>query len=215
MRTLPRALAAMAVALAVLGPGGPSVDAAEPGLESQFVAEVNAVRAGAGLPALAVDGELTAVARQWADHMAAAGAISHNPNVGGQVSAPWTTIGENVGAGPEVGGIMSAFVNSPSHHANIVEAVYDYVGVGVTWGSDGRMYTVHVFMDLDGGSGAPAAPAPPPAAIARPAAAPEPAPEPVPAPAAPPAPAPPPAAIAPARVATVLTLVGALDAGVR
>jgi hypothetical protein len=164
------------------------------------------------LPALAVDGELSAVARQWADTMAAAGAISHNPNVGSQVSAPWTTIGENVGTGPEVGGIMSAFVNSPSHYANIVEPVYDYVGIGVTWGTDGRMYTAHVFMDLDGGAGAPApAPVSQPAALARPMGAAAPAPEPP----APAAPAPPPAAAAPARVATLLALVSALDAGVR
>jgi hypothetical protein len=214
MRTLPRALAAIAVALAVLTLGGPAARAAEPALESQFVSGVNAVRADAGLPALAVDGELTAVARQWADSMAAGGAISHNPNVGSQVTAPWRTIGENVGAGPEVGGIMSAFVNSPSHHANLVEPRYDYVGVGVTWGGDGRMYTVHVFMDLDGGAAAPPATEPARQAIAGPAAAaPAPAPDPVPPP--PPVPSPPPAAFAPARVATVLTVVGGLDAGVR
>jgi hypothetical protein len=222
MRRFCRALAAATVSVAAVVLGGISTEAAgaaEPGLESQFVAGLNNVRAGVGLPALSVDGELTAVARAWADQMAAAGGISHNPNVGGQVSAPWTTIGENVGAGPEVGALMSAFVASPSHYDNIVEPVYDYVGVGVTWGGDGRMYTVHVFMDLDGGSSAPA-PEPAGQAIAGPAAAaPAPAPAMDPAPPAPPVPppppAPPPAAFAPARVATVLSLVGALDAGVR
>jgi hypothetical protein len=132
-------------------------------------------------------------------------------------------VGENVGTGPEVGAIMNAFVGSPSHYANIVDARYDYIGVGVTWGSDGRMYTAHVFMDLGGSSAPVPAPAPAPArvqaaaapapAAAAPAAAPEP--EPAPEPVAPPAPAPPPAAAASDRVATVLALVGALDAGVR
>jgi hypothetical protein len=214
MRTLLRALAGTVVALALVGSAGATVDAAEPALESEFVAGVNGVRAGAGLPALTVHGELTAVARAWADRMAAAGGISHNPNLGGQVSAAWTMIGENVGTGPAVAGIMSAFVNSSAHHANIVEPRYDHIGVGVTWGSDGRMYTAHVFMDLGGGGSAPApaAPAPRP----RPAAAPAPSPPPpAPEPPPPPAPAPPPAALAPDRVAAVLALVGALDAGVR
>jgi hypothetical protein len=223
MRTVLRALAALAVTGALLAAAGSPADAADPGLESQFVSGVNSVRANAGLPSLSVDGQLTAVARAWADHMAAANAISHNPSLGSQVTAAWTVVGENVGTGPEVGAIMNAFVGSPSHHANIVDARYDYIGVGVTWGSDGRMYTAHVFMDL-GGSPAPAAPAPArvqaaapaaPAAAAAPAPAAAPEPAPAPEPVAPPAPAPPPAAAASDRVATVLALVGALDAGVR
>jgi hypothetical protein len=222
MRTVLRALAALAATVALLGVAGAPADAADPGLESQFVSGVNNVRANAGLPPLSVDGQLTGVARAWADQMAAAGAISHNPNLGSQVTAAWTVVGENVGTGPEVGAIMNAFVGSPSHYANIVDARYDYIGVGVTWGNDGRMYTAHVFMDL-GGSSAPA-PAPArvqavapaasaPSGASAPAASSEPAPAPE--PVAPPAPAPPPAAAASDRVATVLALVGALDAGVR
>ena len=223
MRTTLRLLAAATVTLILLSTGAaaPQASAAEPGLESQFVAGVNAVRADAGLPPLAVDGELTGVARAWADTMARENRIWHNPNLGGQVSAPWLKLGENVGTGVEVGAIMDAFVNSPAHYRNIVDADFDYVGVGVTYGSDGRMYTAHVFMDLDGG-----APAPTPA----PAPEPEPAPSPAPAaaqaptPPAPdvavaetpaPAPATPPAAAAPERVATVLDMVGRLDGGVR
>lgn len=204
MGTVLRGLAATVACLALLGAAGAPVAAAEPALESQFVAGLNSVRSGVGLPALAVDGELTAVARGWADRMAAAGAISHNPSVGGQVTAPWTTVGENVGTGPALDGIMTAFVNSPSHYANIVDPRFDFVGVGVTWGTDGRMYTTHVFMDLDGGVSAAA----PQIATAAAPPAPAPEPEPVVVPA-------PPAAAASDRVATVLALVGALDAGVR
>lgn len=218
MRTLLRTLSAFAVVLALGSAGVSPVGAVDPGLESDFVARLNGVRAEAGLPPLTVDGELTAVARAWSDHMAAAGGISHNPSVGGQVSAPWRGIGENVGTGGDVGSVMQAFVDSESHYANIIDGDYDYVGVGVTWGADGRLYTTHVFMDLDGR----------PAAVA-PAAAPEPAPAPAPEAEAPPAaseptsvtapspppPQPPPAAAAPGRVAAVLAIVGALDAGVQ
>lgn len=210
------AVAIMAMLFVVLA-GGPTADAAEPGLESQYVAGLNSVRANNGQPPLAVDGALTAVARSWADHMASQNTISHNPNVGNQIGAAWVKIGENVGTGHDVGAVMQAFVNSDAHFRNIVDGDFDYVGVGVTYGSDGRMYTAHVFMDLDGGA---SAPAPPPA----------PEPEPTPAPAAPaptpsapvpavepPAPAPvaPPAAAAPERVATVLAIVAGLETGVR
>ena len=101
MRTTLRLLAAAAVTLVLLSTGAaaPAASAAEPGVESQFVAGVNAVRADAGLPPLAVDGELTAVARAWADQMASENRISHNPNLGRQVSAPWMKLGENVGIG--------------------------------------------------------------------------------------------------------------------
>ncbi|MBA2280075.1 MAG: CAP domain-containing protein, partial [Acidimicrobiia bacterium] len=118
----------------------------DPGLEADFVAGINAVRSRSGLPGLEVHPELTVVAEGWSAAMAGQNGISHNPNVGGQVSAPWVLIGENVGAGYDVPTLMQAFVDSASHLHNLVEPDYDWVGVGVTWGSDGRLYTAHVFM---------------------------------------------------------------------
>lgn len=222
MRTTLRLLTAAVVSMILLSTGAaaPQASAAEPGLESQYVSSLNAVRADAGLPPLAVDGELTAVARAWADRMASENRIWHNPDLGNQISAPWWKIGENVGTGVEVSAVMQAFVNSPAHYRNIVDPDFEFVGVGVTYGSDGRMYTAHVFMDLDGGASAPA-PAPAPAPE------PEPGPssdtaaqaptQPAPAPAVdtPPPPATPPAAAAPERATEVLRIVGNLDAGVR
>lgn len=216
MRTLLRALVAVTAALTLTAVANVQAEAAEPGLESEFVAGVNRVRANAGLPPLATDGELTGVARAWSDRMAGQNAISHNPNVGNQVGAPWTTIGENVGTGYDVGTIMQAFVDSSSHYRNIVQPAYDYIGVGVTWGSDGRMYTTHVFMDLDGGGGAPE-PEPEAQPEPEPIASPEPASAPVAeaVAAAPEAPVlvTPPAAADPERVVAVLALVGNLGTG--
>jgi hypothetical protein len=217
MQKLLRLMAAACTALLVLGLTGSPADAADPGLESQFVSGVNAVRAQAGLPPLAVHSQLTSVARSWADQQASVNAMSHNPGLTGQVSGAWTLVGENVGAGPEVGALMDAFVASPTHYANIVEPRFDYIGVGVTWGSDGRMYTTHVFMDLE------AAPAPAPTTTE-----PDPAPTTTapaasttttttapPPPPPPPPTTPPPAAAAPERVAVVLDMVGALGDGVQ
>jgi hypothetical protein len=218
MRKLLRLLAAACSVLLVVALTGSPAEAADPALESQFVAGVNAVRAQAGLPPLAVHSQLTSVARSWADSQASVNDISHNPNLTGQVAGAWTLVGENVGTGPAVSGIMDAFVASPSHYANIVEPRFDYIGVGVTWGTDGRMYTTHVFMDLESAPTPP--PAPEPAADSTPAStttapaattttttAPPPPP--------PPPPTPPPASAAPERVAVVLDMVGALGDGVQ
>ena len=94
--------------------------------------------------------------------MVANGGISHNPSLGSQVSGNWTKLGENVGVGYDVDGLMRAFIDSPAHYRNLVDPDWNYVGVGVSYGSDGRMYTTHNFMAKPSGGGAPPPPPPPP-----------------------------------------------------
>lgn len=134
--------------------------AADPGTEAQFVSRINSLRASKGLRQLQVDGELVGVARRWTDKMVADGQISHNPNLGSQVSGNWTKLGENVGVGRSVDSLMQAFIDSPAHYRNLVDPDWNYVGVGVSYGSDGRMYTTHNFMAKP--SSAPPPPPPPP-----------------------------------------------------
>lgn len=121
--------------------------------EQAFVAKINQLRTGLGLAPLAVDPELTAQARIWADTMRDAGHIFHTSTLEAGISADWQKLGENVGVGGTVDDLFDAFVASPKHYENLVDPVYRYVGVGVVW--DGaRMYTTHRFMSL-----LPAAPA--------------------------------------------------------
>jgi hypothetical protein len=134
---------------------GVAAPASDPGIESQFVGRINSLRASKGLSQLQVSGELVGVARAWTDRMVSAGQISHNPNLGSQVSGAWTKLGENVGVGYDVDGLMQAFINSPSHYANLVDPVWTHVGVGVSHASDGRIYTTHNFMALPGGGSPP------------------------------------------------------------
>ena len=150
-------------ALPVLRDGAATaaVPLADPGTESQFINAVNRLRASKGLSQLQVHGGLTGVARSWTDRMVANGGISHNPNLGSQVGGSWTKLGENVGVGHDVDGLMQAFINSPSHYRNLVDPVWTHIGVGVSFGSDGRTYTTHNFMALPGGA-APPPPSPPP-----------------------------------------------------
>lgn len=160
----PASHAAPPTAAAVAAP------AADPGTESQFVSSINSLRASKGLNQLQVSGELVGVARAWTDRMVAAGQISHNPNLGSQVSGAWTKLGENVGVGYDVNGLMQAFINSPAHYANLVDPAWTHVGVGVTRAGDGRIYTTHNFMALSGGAPPPppppSSPSPPPATAA-------------------------------------------------
>ncbi len=159
-------------------------------------------------------GELTGIARGWSDQMAANGGISHNPGFSASVSAGWTKLGENVGVGYSVDDLMTAFVNSPAHYRNIVDPSFNYIGVGVSYGADGRMYTTHDFMAM-GEAAAPEPEAPAPADPAPNFAAPAPTPataavpDPAPAPEQPPAPAP---TAEPVRVIAVLTALRSIDA---
>jgi len=143
--------------------------AADAGLESQFVSRINSLRSSKGLGQLQVSGELQGVARRWTDRMVGAGQISHNPNLGSEVSGSWTKLGENVGVGYDVDGLVQAFINSPGHYSNLVDPAWTHVGVGVTASSDGRLYTTHNFMALGGQAPPPPPPPPPPPTPAPPA----------------------------------------------
>lgn len=99
---------------------------------SAYLARLNAERVNHGLPALTMRTDLNAVAQGWADHMAAANLLSHNPNLTSQV-ANWQTVGENVGEGPDVPSLDTAFWNSPAHRDNILDSSYRDVGIGTTF----------------------------------------------------------------------------------
>jgi uncharacterized protein YkwD len=130
------------------------------GLEAQFVARINQLRASKGLSQLQVHGQLTGVARNWTAKMVQAGQISHNPNLASQVQGNWRKLGENVGVGYDVDGLMKAFINSPAHYRNLVDPDWNFVGVGAITSSDGRLYTTHNFMLMPTGAPPPSNPPP-------------------------------------------------------
>lgn len=143
-RRIVGALAALAVAVSTF-----AVAAATPAQasartdESGFAASINASRTKAGRPAYAVSGDLSAVAHRWAVSMASGASLRHNPNLAGQISG-WRFVGENVGVGSDVGELHQAFMNSPAHRANIMDADFTQVGIGVAYGG-GRLWVTEVF----------------------------------------------------------------------
>jgi hypothetical protein len=133
------------VALGVaLFPAGAHADTVSD--ESAFVAKINDLRAGKGLPALQVNDNLVAKARAWAATMAGAGRIWHSTLSDG-ITADWQKLGENVGMGGSVDGLHAAFVASPHHYENLVDPDFSYVGIGIAM-SGSTIFVAEEFMEL-------------------------------------------------------------------
>jgi hypothetical protein len=202
------AVAAVSVGMGVLAQAAPAFAAGYSGAEaSAFVADINALRASHGLGSLSVNSSLVSMADNWSVHLAGAGSLSHNPNLAGQAPTGWRLLGENVGVGPDVATLQSAFTNSPEHYANMVDPRFSQIGVAVYVSSQGYLWVTEDYMEPPVVAAAPApvvsaprtspAPAPAPApVVVRPVAATSPAPVPV--HASPATPAPTPATVPPA-----------------
>lgn len=129
-RRLARAVVGIVVPLAAVASG--AVATAVPAWASpasDLAAATNAARAAAGLPPLRVDAGMSAVAQDWANHLAATRVLAHNPNLQDQISN-WTLLGENVGMAVDIPSVQQAFMNSAPHRANILDPRFTQMGVG-------------------------------------------------------------------------------------
>src|SRR5262249_31117358 len=108
------ALGALLVSLLV------AVPSASASTASSFVSLVNSARASHGLHGYAVSSQLTSVALGQAERMASQQRLYHNPSLSSQVTN-WKYVGENVGYGPDVSTLFTAFMNSAPHRANILD----------------------------------------------------------------------------------------------
>ncbi|MFN8019878.1 MAG: CAP domain-containing protein, partial [Acidimicrobiales bacterium] len=103
---------------------------------------VNSARRSARLATLKVDSAASSKAQAWAEHMARTGKLEHT---GGGTKldtsgvSGWCRYGENVGLGPNLADIHTAFMNSPPHKANILGG-WHRIGTGVA--KSGRTYYV-------------------------------------------------------------------------
>ena len=139
-----------------------------------FAAMTNADRAANRLRALSSAGDLQALAQQRANQMASSGVLAHTQNLGSKVSN-WQRLGENVGRGPNLTDIETAFMASPAHRENILDPTFTQLGVGVTFDGSKFFYVAVIFRQPMSAASAPApAPAPRPAPVPRAAAAPRP-----------------------------------------
>lgn len=119
---------------------------------SSYGSMLNAERASHGLSPLRVSGDLVAIAQQWAAHMASTRSLAHNPGLTSEVHN-WRAVGENVGEGPTIEDLDSAFMRSAEHRANILDSSYEEFGVGYAR-SDGLIWITIDFRDPMTSSGA-------------------------------------------------------------
>ena len=135
----------LVVVLALVGLVAASA-AADSGSEQGFLSAINSTRASAGLGSLKMDGGLQSHARKHTADMIAANDLYHSSSgeLRGAAGSGWSKLGENVGRGGSVSSLHRAFLDSPSHRANIL-GDYNYVGIG-TGTRDGVLYVTVVFM---------------------------------------------------------------------
>jgi uncharacterized protein YkwD len=116
---------------------------------------VNGARAQVGLRPLVLAMGTTTVAWSWTQHLADAGALSHNQHLGRDLSthgsSRWRIYGENVGVGAasDPDGLFEAYMHSPEHRANILNRDYRYVGVAVVF-TGSRSWNTFDFVDVYG-----------------------------------------------------------------
>jgi hypothetical protein len=132
------------VVLATLMPVAASASVDPVTAEKQFVDLINQDRTSRGLTPLASHADLVAGARKQAAAIRDAGRLFHNPNLA-SVTTGWTKLGENVGYGGTVSGLHAAFMNSPSHRANVLDPLYTHVGLGVVV-QGSTIWVAEVFM---------------------------------------------------------------------
>jgi uncharacterized YkwD family protein len=117
--------------------------------EQQMLNLVNAERAKMGLPALKADPKLTQLARMKSQDMITNRYFSHNsPTYGSpfdmlrRYGVTYMTAGENIAGNQSVEAAHRALMNSPGHRANILNAQFKNVGIGIVSGGPyGIMFT--------------------------------------------------------------------------
>lgn len=121
-------------------------------LESEVVRLVNVERAKHGLAPLTQNWELSRVARYKSQDMKNKGYFSHySPTYGSpfdmmkKFGFKFYSAGENIAMGQRTPQeVMTAWMNSPGHRANILKADFKEIGVGLA--RDGSMYWTQMFM---------------------------------------------------------------------
>ncbi|GGM55111.1 FG-GAP-like repeat-containing protein [Microbacterium saperdae] len=142
--------AALALAVAVAAAAlAPTTASAAGGPAGSVFTQTNAQRYQAGLPALVSDPALDAAAAEWARHLASSCTFAHSSSTwrSSRVSASgWIATGENIAAGqPDATAVVTSWMNSPGHKANILDKRYTGLGVGYATGSCYRTYWVQIF----------------------------------------------------------------------
>lgn len=120
--------------------------------EQRMLADLNATRARAGLPALKLDPRLSSVARRhgvdmaqnrYFDHVSKDGKNPFDRMKSDRIA--FTYAGENIAESPDEASAYQALIESPEHLSNIMQRHFSKVGIGAVEGPDGEMLFVQDF----------------------------------------------------------------------
>jgi uncharacterized YkwD family protein len=121
--------------------------------EQQMLTLVNKERTSRGLKPLAIDMAVVKVARIKAQEMVSRNYFSHtSPTYGSpfdmlrQFGVSFTAAGENLAGNQTVTAAHQALMNSTGHRANILNANYTHIGIGIVSGSQYGKIFVQMFI---------------------------------------------------------------------
>lgn len=138
-------LGAILVAVLVLGFLAPRHAEASTSSERSMASLINKARTSRGRSALRFNESLSNYARKHSAAMASKNRLYHNDDLANWLrNWNWNILGENVGVGPSISRLHTAFMNSPSHRANILDRRFRNVGVGVV-SKNGRLWVTVIF----------------------------------------------------------------------
>lgn len=117
-------------------------------VQAEVVRLVNQHRAAAGLPQLTVDARLHSAALSHSRDQAARNTMTHTGSNGSDAGArilaagyQYSTWAENVAAGqPDAAAVVSAWMASAPHRANILSSQVVHIGVAAAASSNGTLY---------------------------------------------------------------------------
>lgn len=119
-----------------------------------MLADLNATRAHAGLPALSLDSRLSQVAAEHCLDMAQNDYFDHDSPDGEtpfdrmrEASAPFAYAGENLALAPDEQAAYRALLQSPPHLRNILQPHFTRVGIAAVRKPGGEMLFVQDFTD--------------------------------------------------------------------
>lgn len=113
---------------------------------------LNSDRGRYNLPPLAIDPELSRIARIKSQDMLAGGYFSHTSPTYGSVrdmltrfGYPYSAASENIARHSTLEKAQAALISSPSHRRNVLSTAFTKVGIGVATTPEGYVYVTQIF----------------------------------------------------------------------
>ncbi len=135
------------VALSLIPAPLPAV--ASPVHNGDMIDLINAERSSRGLSMLSRHWDLEDDASVQTARQIAKGTIFHTADLSKIVSGGWSSLGENVGMGPNIPVLHNAFMDSPGHRANIL-GDWTHIGISAKTASNGQLFITVIFMKARG-----------------------------------------------------------------